>query len=376
MAGKLEDVARFRALENLLEAYETTEVSAKIVAAMTALRSSYAENAPAAAHNDSLLLERARRILKKGKNLPGGAEVSNFLLTMQNPVVHLERFPQVLRPDSVVTFGLKGRNLCELELRWIPLFDSEVDYQNNRRPLSDVAAARRKGAAVHRVSLAATPSHRLTSVETTVRTPQRPGVYSLEISGDGESLLREVVHVTRLHPLLFSFGKEGNRVSVLDSHTGQPLRDFRLTAYLADENGMLRQSRSLVSGGKPEVFIEPLSGRIQEQWFASVEGDAAAFALPSPNQRGYVSRQQETSTTSLSLLADRGIYRPGQQVFVSGVLFTRHGDDFKVERHVPIRLRLLDVNRKAVDSLSVSSATLGTFPHVSVFLPRRFPACS
>ena len=104
VAGKLEDDARFRALENLLEAYETTEVSAKIVAAMTALRSSYAENAPAAAHNDSLLLERARRILKKGKNLPGAAEVSNFLLIMQNPVVHLERFPQVLRPDSVVTF--------------------------------------------------------------------------------------------------------------------------------------------------------------------------------------------------------------------------------------------------------------------------------
>lgn len=361
VAGKLEDDARFRALETLLEAYETTAVSAKIVAAMTALRSSYAENAPAAAHNDSLLLERARRILKKGKNLPGAAEVSNFLLIMQNPVVHLERFPQVLRPDSVVTFGLKGRNLCELELRWIPLFDSEVDYQNNRRPLSDVAAARRKGAAVHRVSLAATPSHRLISVETTLRIPQRPGIYSLEISGDGESLLREVVHVTRLHPFLFSFGKEGNRVCVLDSHTGQPLRDFRLTAYLADENGMLRQSRSLVSDGKPEVFIEPLSGRIQEQWFASVEGDAAAFALPSPNQRGYVSRQQETSTTSLSLLADRGIYRPGQQVFVSGVLFTRHGDDFKVERHVPIRLRLLDVNRKAVDSLSVSSDTLGTF---------------
>ncbi|MGM9693482.1 MAG: alpha-2-macroglobulin family protein, partial [Alloprevotella sp.] len=48
-------------------------------------------------------------------------------------------------------------------------------------------------------------------------------------------------------------------------------------------------------------------------------------------------------------------------VCVSGVLFSRTEDQFRVEGSRPISLRLLDANRKAVDSLSVRSDSLGAF---------------
>ncbi|MGM9693457.1 MAG: hypothetical protein ACI3YC_00405, partial [Alloprevotella sp.] len=270
VTGRLEDNERFRELERLRKDHEGSGLVGKIVIRMTNLQTAYDPDADFAAHNDSLLVALARQTVAKGKKKPGAAGLRNFLLAIETPAVRLAPLPQTVRPDSLLTLRLQGKNLHEIKMRVTRIADSEPEFRNNRDTYSSLVSSHRKTSTVSRISLPAAPSYRWSETETRWQMPATPGIYYLELFGDGKKLAGEELRVTRLRPLLFHFGKEGNRVAVLDSRTGQPLHDFRLTAYIHDEQGILRQSRVIESKGKPEVTLTPLSGPIQETWFASV----------------------------------------------------------------------------------------------------------
>ncbi len=70
----------------------------------------------------------------------------------------------------------------------------------------------------------------------------------------------------------------------------------------------------------------------------------------------------------LSIYSDRSVYRPGQTVYVSGLVFSQKGDSLGVNNQFPVTLVLKDVNDKQIGEASVTTNEYGSF-HASFALP-------
>jgi uncharacterized protein YfaS (alpha-2-macroglobulin family) len=76
----------------------------------------------------------------------------------------------------------------------------------------------------------------------------------------------------------------------------------------------------------------------------------------------------EKKQMMVSLFTDRAIYRPGQTVYFSGLVYEQQEDSVKVVQGKTMQVSLLDDDNKVVNTLDVKTNDFGTFSH-SFVLP-------
>ena len=69
----------------------------------------------------------------------------------------------------------------------------------------------------------------------------------------------------------------------------------------------------------------------------------------------------EGKSTSMSLFTDRNLYRPGQMVYVSGILFGNDADSLYVKEGRDVKLVLRDVNNKQISEAMLRTNGFGSF---------------
>ncbi|WP_121665691.1 alpha-2-macroglobulin family protein [Mesonia aquimarina] len=69
------------------------------------------------------------------------------------------------------------------------------------------------------------------------------------------------------------------------------------------------------------------------------------------------------------LFTDRSIYRPGQKVYVKGILAFQHDEEKKVVANENVTIKLYDINRNAIDSLQLKTNEFGSV-HGEFTLPK------
>ena len=75
----------------------------------------------------------------------------------------------------------------------------------------------------------------------------------------------------------------------------------------------------------------------------------------------WIGRKAQVKPMEVRLFIDRAIYRPGQKVYVSGLVCERDGDRMKTRKGVSCILTLLDPNGKDLAELEVKSDAFGVF---------------
>lgn len=161
---------------------------------------------------------------------------------------------------------------------------------------------------------------------------------------------------------------------VLDRETGQPLKGASITSYTRaydykQSKYVLEKGQSYTSNDKGFFqLVQPAADK-QNRYSYNVlldityqkdrlflENEAATYYYRQP-------QEPVKSVPSLFLFTDRSLYRPGQQLFVKGILLIRESGSSKSDilSNYSTTLYLRDVNGQDVDSIKVTSNEFGSF---------------
>lgn len=379
--GKLQDDVSFRQLLKLSSRFEQLPVNVRTYEQLVHFY--YPDGTSVAAANDSLLVDIAKRGIQlygKLSEADYARALQNFLRSKQAPSARLEQFFSVIYPGARQQLTLTTRNLTKVKLRVTPVSDSRVLYDrdvqtaSNSRYLQKLVARNRKQTTVQLYTLHKLQPWQSQSQQVEWQTPSRPGVYVAELEVQGNILATHVFSVSAVGALVFSPGGQNQRVTIVDSRSGNPLPHACVAVYRADLRSRIKVYEASDSG-TIQVDV-PRNQAYRYTYYASVPGDQASVAFNLAGSNSYTDGREESTSSHLDLFTDRAVYRPGQQLSFTGVVYSRKADHFSVKRNVKARVTLFNANHKLIDSLQVITNEFGnlngTFRLPAAVLPGRF----
>lgn len=379
--GRIEHNAYYKALCQLTDEYAGAGSCVKIYEAMVALQTNYVQDdGPYAAHNDSVLVAQAEKGISLSKKGNAANELRNFVARMTAPAVCADGLQRVCYPGSQLTLAFRTRHLREAELRLtrLPKSAAELHAADNDALRALAKKAGSAACTITRLQLSgqtAPYAWRTDSVRFEV--PNVPGVYYVELVGDGRVLESSTMAVSSLSAVRFATPGGKTRITMVDSQTGRPVTGVQLTAYRYDNrSNKLRQIRTYATDAEGNVSLQTDVNHYDATLYAATTATDAASPLFNINNIRYYDTQRQWAETRVQLYTDRVIYRPGQKVAFSAVAFTREGDVHRVRPALQLKATLRNANGKVVDTLLVQTDALGTasgeFNLPQACLPGRF----
>lgn len=191
--------------------------------------------------------------------------------------------------------------------------------------------------------------------------PQEPGVYVVEIMPQGKNgrKSRCLLPVSRLRALTLDLGGGQMEITTLDGRSGHAEADVRVCFYSSNDEESRRLLKEVVTDGQGKAVVM-LDQYMYNTCYTLSKG--ADTALPATNI--YLSRSSQPSTNTrydLSLLTDRSIYRPGQTVYLKGVVYHKGKNSAQVVEGEWVNLELLDANLKQIATRRVQTNEFGSF---------------
>ncbi|MFT3676958.1 MAG: alpha-2-macroglobulin family protein [Chitinophagaceae bacterium] len=161
---------------------------------------------------------------------------------------------------------------------------------------------------------------------------------------------------------------------VLDRETGQPLKGASITSYTRaydykQSKYVLEKGQTYTSNDKgffqlPQPAVDK-QNRYSYNILLDITYQKDRLFLENEAATYYYRQPQEPAkpVPSLFLFTDRSLYRPGQQLFVKGILLIRQpgsmGSDILINYSTTLYLR--DMNGQDIDSVKVTSNDYGSF---------------
>ncbi len=302
---------------------------------------------------EQVFYPEARKALKRYGRSPEAAPLRRYVEQTERPTAHLRLSSALLYPGEAVEAALHGRNVRKVSLRIHRLALTAAELQQTEQSHQTLKKKTTGKAQLFSCTLPDTPPYEVRKDTLRLRL-DAPGVYLCELLADGKVHSHSVIHISAVRPLQVSQPDGSVLLRLVDAESGTPLRDGVLTTYDRDMR-RLRRVEAAADGS----FRLPVGEERIFRYFVTTKTDTYApeFSRLHTWQTRY---RTDDNATHLQLFTDRAIYRPGQQVQVGGVLFTQQGDDLRTENRKEVKLALLDVNRKTVDSLTVSTDEFGT----------------
>lgn len=191
--------------------------------------------------------------------------------------------------------------------------------------------------------------------------PQEAGVYVVEVVPQAKNgrTSRCLLPVSRLRALTLDLGEGQIEVTTLDGRSGHAEGGVRVCFYSSSDEEKRRLLKEVVTDeqGKALVTLEKYD---YNTCYTLSKGTDTAL----PSTGVYLSRLSRTSTDNryeLSLLTDRSIYRPGQTVYLKGVVYNKGKNSAQVVEGEWVSLELLDANRKQIATRRVQTNDFGSF---------------
>lgn len=194
-----------------------------------------------------------------------------------------------------------------------------------------------------------------------LQVPDSVGVYVVQIIPDGitGSMANNTFVATRFKVLTLGLPNGRTELITLDAQSGQPIPDAKISVYYTDndeKNGKV--SLEAATGNNGKVIIDWTRSGAS---YVVRKGADTAMPLQYLYQSAYYDEEDEDPRQHITLLTDRSLYRPGQTVFVKGIVYEQAADTAHVLEEEAFQVRLLDVNRKEVAQKEVCTNEFGSF---------------
>lgn len=191
--------------------------------------------------------------------------------------------------------------------------------------------------------------------------PQEAGVYVVEVVPQAKNgrTSRCLLPVSRLRALTLDLGEGQIEVTTLDGRSGHAEGGVCVCFYSSSDEENRRLLKEVVTDeqGKALVTLEKYD---YNTCYTLSKGTDTAL----PSTGVYLSRLSRPSTDNryeLSLLTDRSIYRPGQTVYLKGVVYNKGKNSAQVVEGEWVSLELLDANLKQIATRRVQTNEFGSF---------------
>lgn len=361
VSGKLEENAAFARLMKLAAEYEARPVNVRTYERLIQYVNYVNDRQEYAAHNTELLVKLARRgveLYGNDKETGKANALRNFISAQQNPKASLERMKDEMYAGETQELTLRARHLTDVQLRVTYLYKAtdrtRRRYDEQKKYCTRLAAKNRAKSRTQTFRFKATDPWRWQEQKIAFAAPAETGVYWVELLVNGKSHEEMMLSVSNIRALVFSYPTEKNRVVVVDSRTGRPAGRAKITACNREGN----QVRSYTTDEQGMVTIET-TDRNYLNYYAETQSDksSGSFSL----SRYSEPYKTDEAYTRVDLFTDRAIYRPGQEVKFSGVVYNRRNDDFRVVSNHETTVELYNANHKRIDSLLVKTDDFGNF---------------
>ncbi len=295
----------------------------------------------------------AKKALKRYAKTSEADALRDYVKQTERPMLQLDFAATLLYPGESTDVLLEARNVRNAGIRLRRLALTAAALQQTDGDDKTLKKKTTGKAQTLTCTLPDTPPYEVRRDTLRLRL-DAPGVYLCEWLTDGKALTHSLLHVSAVRPLQVSQPDGSVLLRLLDGKSGASLQGGALTLYDSE----MKQVRRLEADADG-AFRLPAGEQGIYRLFAAVEGDAYApeFSRLYTWQTRYATN---TAATRIQIFADRAIYRPGQKVNIGGVVFTQQGDYLQTESRRTVKLALLDINRKTVDSLTVSTDELGS----------------
>lgn len=353
--GRIEDNAQYKDLVALIRAYNHTESVVEVYNEITELHTLYSQKSVAATHNNSLLYDWA----EKGDKLFSGIEgnkLRNFKAQITQPTAIVENIEECAYPGDKLTLNYKLRNLKNAEIRIIRLFDSRIDYINRRDYDLKKLAAKHKPVSITswEISEPAAP-YAWNEGKIELEIPTKPGIYYVELTHNGKHLSAQELTVTALTAMTFSTPDGGHRITVVDTHSGRPIENSQIIEIKESAN-KYRSQKTYKTDKQGTVYLK---GNYKYDYIIAHENDKVAEVFYLYNQSSW--NHKTAQQAKAQIFTDRAIYRPGQKVEFSGVVYDRNEDEYTVKPDIDGEVKLFNTNQKEIDSVCVRTDDMGSF---------------
>ena len=198
----------------------------------------------------------------------------------------------------------------------------------------------------------------------------KPGVFLLRVVPDEENGMAKMDYLatSRLKLVALNLGKGRYEFTTIDGMSGHPVEGVQVTLFTGYGNN--RKQVAQFYTDKEGKYIHQLQNEQRVNAYNLVKGDDRATALQHLNLNSYYRSESNEPREELRafLLTDRSLYRPGQTIYIKGVLYNQKGRETQVKAGYQDELVLLDVNGQEVGRQQVRTNEFGSFA-AEVILP-------
>ena len=207
--------------------------------------------------------------------------------------------------------------------------------------------------------LPSTPDYRMRR-DTLKMKPLEVSIYYAVAVPDGHrnEFRGALVYVSSLQVLHRALPDNRQEMVVLDKRSGHPVPDAQVNVYEATEKGYtLKESHRSNAEG---VVMLPKGEDLRIYYQARISKDAAM-----PLESTWLGRNEyrpvDKTQEYVNLFTDRSLYRPGQTLHYSGMVYTQRKDLVKVKVGSTYVVKLLDGDHREVAKQEVKTDEFGTF---------------
>lgn len=186
------------------------------------------------------------------------------------------------------------------------------------------------------------------------------GIYMLKLySKQKEQVCYNVAYVSPYQCVLIPLSEDKIEVIAVDRMTGRPVPNAEIVSYINNDN---RFEIENVYQTDDSGSVEIDKGEKRHVYY-SVRTSGNDFMPPSSLYLGGYILNEKTDEVikNTKIFTDRSIYRPGQEIFVSGVVYTQYGDSLSVLKDSETSILLRDSNNKIVERVNVITDEFGVF---------------
>ena len=301
----------------------------------------------------------------------GGWSRMNVLRNAQKrltePMFSLSEMPLVLRPTEKKWVKLNVRNLQNVNVRFSRVnITADNDYD-----VSDEATYKmllKKTSALHQKDFNKQfyghPNYEEVKDSFEIGGNLPLGAYLMEVSSDNTSIApqRKLFYVSNLAVMIQQLPDDKHRYVVVDATSGQPVAGAKIELY--DERYDMKAKKD-----KRVVHARLTTDADGEAYFKNVDGTVLISTNEdkfTPAKNIYLSRtryyEQKDIKMNAQVFTDRSLYRPGQTVHATAIVFTNEkGLDAKAcPEGKLVKFELRDTHWKVVSEKQTKTDAYGT----------------
>lgn len=311
---------------------------------------------------DSIATEYKDKALKKSlpyRNLL--AMIENDSIAMRQPVLSI-RTMQVSYPGDSIPVVIKSQNVSRvmMSLYLLPQNFDDSDEDLTRRVL-------KQGKLIETTDWCVPAASSLSVRTDTLMLPgvSQNGRYAIVFDGEtGMRLTRRSEKATRLFCVsrmmlaTQALPNQRSRIIINDARTGEPRSGVSVWLQRRNEDGIWNTFCTMQTDARG-ICESSIMDNNQFRIVARYEDDIYSPEINAATYYAFWGNSNNSRTTRL--FCDRSIYRPGQKLMVTGIVYDSKQWNSTACPDLKISLELIDNNRKTVGTQDVVTDEMGTF---------------